>query len=368
MSFMSKTVNVTTCHIPDGEPVNWEDIKMKIVSNPVPNEDSIMQEAQWGWAGGDSALQKPTLDNIMIDNDILHFRYSCMERKIPSATKQAYIDLRSKERADQTGMPILSRKEKKEIREDVTETLLEQQPPQLVSIEVIYRLDSNVLFVGSTSPNAIENIVILLMTQLGFPPMFPMFDHDRAAVLTGGKSKEFLEALHFTDYVMDELTPGQDFMTWLWHSCVDPNSHNGHFQFGDDDILVAALGSSLNMATDERKVSFSGEGASSTKGAIYALKSGFKPVKYKLALGFRDQIWKLTLDAETMSYGSIQLPEGEELDPTEHLRERLYFIELLDSFINNLYFLYLDSLHSDQDKLVEEVYKWISEADPDQYS
>jgi hypothetical protein len=368
MSFESKSLSMTACHLPDISEANWEDIKMRIVSKPVPNADSIQEEAQWGWAGKASAIQKPTMENIMVDQDIMHFRYTCLERKIPAATKNAHISLRSEQRREQTGMPYLSRKEKKEIRKDVTDDLLDDQPAQLVSIEVLYRIGSNTLFIGTTSTRSVDGVAAQLMVEAGFPNLYPMYAHERALVLTEGKSKEmFQEPLEFTEYLQEDILPGRDFLVWLWHSCVNStDSTGGKFEL-DDDILFAAIGSSIHMEFDEKKVNFTSEVASASKGAIYALKSGFTPAKYKLKFGFREQVWKLTLDADTLSYGSVTLPDSEETDSIEHFRERVYFMEMLDSFINNLYFSYLDTLHTNKDELVDSIQRWIRDADLNEY-
>ena len=366
MSFESKGISMTTCHIPPGEEIDWEEIKQRITLSPVPSEDIVKEEPQWGWSAGCASLMKPTMDNIMVDQDIMHFRYTMLERKIPSATKGAHIDLRSQERMEKTGMQFLSRKEKKEIRTDVSEALLDQMPCVVTSVEILYRLNSKTLFIGSTSENAVDSIVTLLTTKAGFPPIFPLNAVSRATVLTEGKSSEFIGPVQFTEHYVDTPAPGQDFMTWLWHACVDPDSYDGKFALGEEELVVM-IGASINMAYESNKVAFNNETACSSKGAIYALKSGYKPVKYKLKVGFRGQVWALTLDADTMTYASVTLPDSEELDTIERFRERVAFIEMLDSFMNNLYFLHLSSMHEDAESTIKEVADWIEEADLDSY-
>jgi hypothetical protein len=269
---------------------------------------------------------------------------------------------------EMTGQAFLSRKERKEIKEDVVESLKEDMPALITSIEVLHRIGTDTVYVGTASEKAADNVMILLQ-NLGLPSMMAMEPFNRGSIISQENIKEYYDMpVDFTQYVNTDVTPGIDFLTWLWYAVSDPSSgYGGTFEL-EDNTLAAAICDSITLVKDDNKITLTGATVAATRGAMYALKNGYKPVKYKLKLAWMEGMyWELSIDGDKMTYSSVKLPDGNELDPIEVFCERLGNIELLEVFINNLYYLYLQSFKTDREETINNVSDWINEADLDEY-
>jgi len=288
----------------------------------------------------------------------LHFRSAV--RKIPSSLLKA--ECMQKElaqmQADQTSS--LSRKKKKEIKEEVEEDLLKFMPPQLSGVPFVIDKFNKTLYVGTSSVKQSDSLVQLFIETCGVEviPKTPVGE----AMQTLETRSIQIDPLDFTGNKLsqdDDLLLGRDFLTWIWYKC---ESDTPKFIVPDVGEFAIGLDGPLNLVSES-------SGAHETvvrKGlptmspeAHSGINSGKKLKSAKISLARGDEIWTFTLDADNFIFKSMKLPDGEAMDRISRFEER---IEFLNTFQQAFFSLYSDFIKmfagSDRKVHEEDVQDW----------
>ena len=158
---------------------------------------------------------------------------------------------------------------------------------------------------------------------------------------------------------------GQDFMTWLWFLC---ESRNGHIRDSQDQEFIMSLEQKITVQGGEgesRDINVSSGQLSELKEARMGLKSGKKVNQAKLKIEQDSEAWEMQLRAENFDFTGLKTPkvemkveEGE--DPDSRFLEKMFLIEKVLGFVDDLFQQFLRKRFSDKwSEELAEMKKWI---------
>ncbi len=358
MPFDSGTQSVTFCYMPKEFP---KDAVERFAAKRAGNLNSVMDEPQIGWVSGRHLLENRIDDDTATCGGYLHLHLRTAVRKIPSALFKAECRIEELALMQANNSFAISRKQKKEIRETVTERLLKDMPPSLSGIPFVVDPNHQTLLLGAVSQRQIDSFLGFLYETVGFEPI-PLFPETLIEHVFDKNIRD-LNSLSFTSdpgKVDDEPAIGRDFATWLWYfqeeegGTFDVNGL-GQFAIAIDGPLTFAAESSAAMESVVRK----GMPTISAE-AKAALRVGKKLTRAKYNITRGKETWTFTLDADSFALRSVKLPDGEELDPMSHFQERILFFNILRETFNTLFGKFLEQIE-DTDRanaLQDKVIAW----------
>jgi len=322
MPFDQGTMTFRACSLPKALP---EDALERFAAAAAGPLDSITDEPQWGWVSGRHLLERRIDEQTCMLGGYLHLTLRKAERKIPAALLKAECRLAELAAMAANESDRIGRKERKTIKEEITERLLPQMPPQLSGVPFAIDTSDNMLYVGATSQSVLDTFLGLFCKVIGYEPV-PLTP-DIVAADIYETNPDALPKLNFSPELSDTQaagTLGQNFLTWLWffqeeRGGVLPQTKLGEFSLMVDGPLVfvaegpGAYESSIRKGTP----TISAE-------AKAALTVGKKLSKAKLILArARGEEWAVTLDADEFIFRGLKLPEGEAMDPGSVFEERM---------------------------------------------
>jgi len=239
----------------------------------------------------------------------------------------------------ETKSPVINRKEKKRIKEDVTQRLLPQMPPQLAGIYFTIDATAKRLYVGAASDKQFDLFQDYFQQTVGFEPL-PLTPEVAAADLYQQDPEAILPLNLSPDLTDDQAsgTIGQNFLTWLWYLQEDtggtlPKTQLGEFSFMIDGPLAFIADGPGSLETTIRK----GLPTVSAE-AKAALMVGKKLKRAKLVLArSRTEVWNVMLDADNFLLRSLKLPEGEALEAHAAFEERITYLHIFQTVLYALY-------------------------------
>jgi len=99
--------------------------------------------------------------------EVIALTLRCDQLRVPATVKGLYLKRAERRRLQETGRTRLSRSERQELREQVTEELLGKVLPVPSVYEVVWSLDTNVLFLGTTNRTVISTFMDLFTQTFG---------------------------------------------------------------------------------------------------------------------------------------------------------------------------------------------------------
>ncbi len=137
---------------------------------------------------------------------------------------------------------------------------------------------------------------------------------------------------------------GEEFLTWLWFQMEDKG---GEFTFADGRVIAVAIDDYMSFAPrddDDTEHSLRHGLPSRSAEASAALRNGRRLAKARLIVAESALEWSLTLVGNSMTLGSVKLPQdSEDLDgPEERSRERAAKFLRIHEIIGQLYKLFLE--------------------------
>lgn len=343
MSFESGSVSFRICRLPEPLPENRLERFAAKAAAPL---DYVKEEPQLGWVSGRHLLERRIDDETAFLGGYLRLSLRQAQRKIPSSLLQAECRMAELQLLADTGQEALGRKQQREIRQDVTQRLLPQMPPQLTGTHFVVDSAANQLYVSATSDRQFDVFAAYFHQTVGFDPL-PLTP-DSLAIEHFDADSGALPTLNFSPDLPDTATGGtlgQTFLTWLWffleqRKGVLPKSQLGEFSMMVDGplLFVAEETGALESAIRKGTPTLSAE-------AKAALTVGKKLRQAKLIMArTQAETWSVTVDADNLVFRGLKLPEGEALDPGSVFEERMTNIHVFQTVIIELFKRFVSDL------------------------
>ncbi|MBO7328941.1 MAG: hypothetical protein J6W00_09250 [Lentisphaeria bacterium] len=341
-----------------------EDFASCFLPNKAGTLDSVSAEPQLGWVTG-----KHLLDTNIDETTITRGGAYCLTlrqavRKIPASLLNA-LCLREEQAflAANPGREYVSGKDKRRIKEDVTERHISKMPPALSGIPMLLEPHTKLLYLGTASQTQIDLFVdqFYRATKLELIQLTPALILDREFHTTPAALPNL--ELSGSPNAPAEPAIGRDFLTWLLYYCEKV----GKVTVGNNDF----------DAMIEAPLLFSGDGDALGSGEA-AIKKGDSPIRsaeVKAALGVgkklrkakvsltRDDnsIWSGTFDADNFVFGSFSLPESEEMNPDEVFADRVRALgDFREAWIE--YFkLFAKAMIENYDETLTAMRQWVKD-------
>ena len=306
-----------------------------------------------GWCGR-HLLERRIDSETAYVGEFLHMHFRSAVRKIPPSLMKAECMQRELAQMQADKISNLSRKRKKEIKEEVEEELLKYMPPQLSGIPFVYFQPENLLFVGSGAVKPSDSLITLFMESMDIEavPRIPVGEAMR--VLDTRQIQ--IDPLDFTGKnlsEMDSLLLGRDFLTWIWYKCESDTPKFivpdlGEFSVGIDGPLTLVSESIGSHETVLRKglPTLSPEAHS-------GIQAGKKLKSARVSITRGDDIWSFTVDADNFIFKSMKLPDGEAMDAIARFEERIEFIYMVQEAFFSLYSDFI-KLFAGKDRKIHE--------------
>ncbi|MCJ8328778.1 MAG: recombination-associated protein RdgC [Lentisphaeria bacterium] len=322
----------------------------------------VGDDPQIGWVSGRHLLDTTLTEDTCNKGGYIHMNLRSAARKVPGALLQAECKMEELARLQAEQKYTISRKEKAEIKKDIEKRLLKSMPPSISGIPFVIDPKHEYLYLGTASQSAIDSFMVFLEETLDVEPI-PLYPNIIIADILK-VDKHHIRSLNFSNsnHSADPDNCGQDFCTWLWYF---QEKEGGEIDLGNYGKFYIAVEGPIQFAITD------GPGALESvvrKGAVTtsyegkaALKSGKKIKRCKYILARDEQTWYFTIDADTLSYRGVKLPDGEELEPISHFQERMLFIEIFRDAMIKLFETFVNEVSNEQshELLEEKVQDWV---------
>ncbi|MCM8535374.1 MAG: recombination-associated protein RdgC [Lentisphaeraceae bacterium] len=321
--------------------------------------EKVSDTPNLGWVARHLLERRIDPDTAYV-GDFLHLHFRSAVRKIPKSLMHAECMQRELALMEAEKISSISRKKKKEIKEEVEEQLLKYMPPQFTGVPIVYDSQESTLYIGSSSVKQSDNLIKLFIETTGCEavPMTPVGEAMRA-LETNTVQFDPIDFAGTQLNAADELMLGRDFLTWIWYK-VEADSAKftvpdlGEFTVGIDGPLVLV---SENIGSHE-SVLRKGLPTLSPE-AHQAIRSGKKLRSARVSLVRGDEIWIFTLDADFFMFKSVKLPDGEAMDKIARFEERIESLNVMQQAFYSLYHEFIKSLSGKDRKAIEEdIHDW----------
>ena len=363
MPFDNGSITFRACHLPQPMP---KDALERFTAKAAASLEHLKDEPQWGWVSGRHLLESRIDEETAYLGGYLRLCLRQAERKIPSALLKAECCMVELSRLAEKESGMLNRKERKTIKEEVTDQLLPQMPPQLSGTQFVVDSNENRLYVGAASQKQLDLFLGFFCQTVGFEPI-PMLP-EVVAVDQFNVDPDAIPPLNFSPDMPDGAaggTLGQNFLTWLWfyqeeRRGVLPKTQLGEFglMFDGPLVFVADGPGALESSIRKGMPTISAE-------AKAALKVGKKLKQAKLLLSRDREQWSVTLDADEFVFRSLKLPEGEAMDPGSIFEERMTNLYIFQKVFYSLFQRFIMEFKEPSKILAfqEKAKKWVRERD-----
>ena len=248
---------------------------------------------------------------------------------------------------------------KREIKQDVIDKHLMKMTPTLTGIPFVVDLASNMMYAGTTSQSQLDDLVCFFFKTTNVEPI-----HINIGTLCEdlGIQEADLPSVQFSDKKSDDLTPGRDFLTYLWYFIERVGGRLPHDQYGEFDIMIE--GPLAFAAADEAKGSddvIIKKGGCPLRSAETktALLFGKKLRKAKLAMSRGEDAWGWTFDADKFTFNSLMLPEGQEMETHSRFAERILNLDIFRQAIQAYFAKFVNTVRSDKwAAYVNDIQSW----------
>lgn len=273
--------------------------------------------------------------------DVASFQYVEAERTLPkSAVDAACIRAEYKYKKEHL-IDRISRKRKKEIREDIEEAMSADVPLTYNSIDFLYVPADGYLFLATSSASKADAAIGMFLTSfeveaipVTLPSMYPGYPLSLTAYdtlnLTAGDGSAF-----------DDMTAlvARDFLMWIWYTAEEGEARE---VLVDDDLYTLHFGLEGPLSfIDEagigaQKVQVDKGLPTRAPEAQEAILKGKKIHKANMSFARGDQVFSFKLDATSSCYNSLKLPDGESMDSKERISEVVDQMIELDKIMHAL--------------------------------
>ncbi len=332
-----------------------------------------------GWIAADHILDTRFDLAKNIIGDCLHFALRVDSQAIPGELLRAYtqVELEALAESNPSGMP--SARQKREARLRAKEQLEQEASDgrflRRKSFPLLWDALTGELLVGTTSITAFERVIPL------FKETF-----DRRLEFLGAGSQAFAQAeANNQTRAVDDASPsafisgwqgepawlpdetsrdflGNEFLLWLWY-VVD--SEGDVLTLPDESDVTIMFTKSLVLECprgETGRETIQSEGPTRLPEARRAIQAGKMPRKAGLTIARHDNVYELTLHAESLALTGARLPPTEEEDDRARLEARVGQIRELIETLDLMYQSFGEQRFSpDWSKNLTEMRKWLQQ-------
>ncbi len=301
-----------------------EDALERFAAHRAGTLDSVKDDVQIGWTTGHCLLDTNIEEQNVIAGSCWYLNLRRAERKIPSALLNAIIRREEIVHMRANNLDFVPSKVRREIKAQAVEQYLMKMPPAIGGIPMVYDPAARLLYVGTGSPKQIEEFIGFFFQTMELEPL--QVTPGMMLNTEFGKLETDLPVLPVNADECDEMTMGRDFLTYLWYLSETGAAKIAHPQYGEFELLIEgplAFAAGAEARGAGETVVKKGDHPQQSAEVKAALGVGKKLKKAKVTLTRGDDIWSGTFDADKFVFGSLNLPEGEELEPDSRFGERM---------------------------------------------
>ncbi|MBE6379733.1 MAG: hypothetical protein E7047_02250 [Lentisphaerae bacterium] len=321
--------------------------------------DSVKDEPQIGWTTGRCLLDSNLEENNVITGSCWYLNLRKAERKIPASLLNAIIKREEIVYMRANELDFVPSKVKREIKAQAIEQYLMKMPPSIAATPMVYDPAAKLLYLGAASSKQIEDFIGFFYQTMNLEPI----QITPGTLLNDefGKLETDLPVLSLTDEDSDDMTPGRDFLTYLWYLSETGAAEITHPQYGDFEILIEGpmVFAAGDMAKGAAEITVKkGDLPQQSAEAKAALAVGKKLKKAKVTLTRGEDIWSGTFDADKFIFSSLNLPEGEELDPDSRFGERMQNIYVFNEAWTCCFKLFAENMFNNFNTTTQALKEW----------
>ena len=328
--------------------------------------DEVTGEPSFGWVTGQHLLDTEIDEGTARFGSAYYLTLRRAVRKIPSSLLNALCRRAEEARMKETGKNFLGSKEKKEIKESTVERNIMKMPPSLSGISMVIVPHNRHLYLGASSQSQIDLFIEHFFQAFNMEPL--------QLTPTAMLAEEF----NITPSTFPPLSPakpestfaeeslGRDFLLYLWY-LSETGKTIETADYGEFEVMLEAplclIGDGDDPGAGEATIK---KGDSPIRGAEVkaALSVGKKLRKAKLTFTRLNQIWSGTFDADSFSFSSFALPEGEAQERSELFTERVEFLDIFREVITSGFRQYANAMLNGKDAdTVAALKEWINTRD-----
>lgn len=319
--------------------------------------DEVKNEPQIGWVSGRHMLERTIDEETAILGGHIYLYLRIAQRKIPAQLMKAEIKMEELVYMRATGSADIPKKIRKEIKATVEEKRLPQMVPSITGMPFVIDRRDNSIYLGATSRAQIDNFLALFEKTLKITPI----EMSAEEIMI----EEKLNPSHYSGMKLfpnldDELVASRDFLTWLWFFSEEKSGefdvkNLGRFSFMIDGPLtfIADGEGALESAVKKGNPLKSAE-------ARAALNVGKKLKKAKIVFAKDDETWSATFDADSFSFSSVTLPQGEEMEHNSRFAERIDNLQIFRTVFKSLFTQFIEETKSPEWKnKIAQIKEWI---------
>ncbi len=320
--------------------------------------EDVKDETQIGWTGCNHLLETEINEENIQLGGFVFTNLRTARKKVPASQLKADIKIEELAHIRASGNPDLSRKKKKEIREEVTERLMSEATPQFSGTQVVIDQTDNTVYLGAASVAAADTFIALFNDTFKIAPIQIVPEEFMA-------EKKMMQSayngIRLPNGETDDYTPGRDFLTWLWYFSEEKGGEVDVKTFGRFAVMP------------EGPLTFASEGQGAFESVVRkgnplksaeaktALSTGKKLKKANLTFARADEVWSCSFDADGFAFSGMKLPEGEEMDPASRFAERVNNVHIFKEVLRTYFMKFLDDLETDNDDINRRIATWIEE-------
>ena len=328
--------------------------------------DLVKDEPEIGWTSGRCLLDSKIEPQTVLWNNLVYVCLRKAERKVPSSMLKAWCQreelvwMRANER------DCVPSKQKKQIKEEVIEKNLMSVPPTLSSIPAVIDADNHMLYLGTGSPAQIDLFLEYFVRTFEFEPQ--QINPEYYCETEFQTHADELPVIEFSARADGETVPGRDFLTWLWYFSEQETGgalevpEAGECAFTVEGPLTFALAGEADGAAENTLKN--GNSPLRAAEAKAALSVGKKLKKARFYLEHENKVWTGTFDADNFVFGGMKLPDGEEMNPDDRLKERIEFLNTFRLALAASFKKFAETLLSPEwEKEAGKIREWVTERD-----
>ncbi|PCJ56170.1 MAG: hypothetical protein COA79_19740 [Planctomycetota bacterium] len=313
----------------------------------------------------DIKSEKVTLDNFYL------FGFRIASKNVPAALLRAHCQQAEMIALKERGVERLTRYEKSEIKSDLKEDLLEEQPIEYKSFDCLIDRRSGILYFSGTSKRVIKMFIKHFELTFQHPPQLINMEtlSSKSLSVKNFKALKNSSPSWFSPTGSDESGHlpmaeflGPDFLTWLWFQL---ESNQRVFFSGRDSIgvliedFLVLINQSAGPKDSMENIIKNGVPTVCPE-AQASLLSGKKLNQCKMMFAIGEKQWSFRYDSLKVSFTGIKLPNVEAEHYIDAQVERFENIIELTVLHDSIFLEFLKELLDDEwGGIVKKIQKWV---------
>ncbi|THB81694.1 MAG: exonuclease [Desulfobacteraceae bacterium] len=176
MGLISSTVSVSRYHVEGKfEDSVMESVKNGLVKHTIPAVESEYDEILTGWTSYENPYSPDFETDPFVFGSYFLFSMRIDKKSVPLKLIQKHMAIETRKKLEQSGREFLSKNEKSELKDLVTDNLLRQVPSVPSIYDILWDYESSNLYLFSTQKAANEFFQTLFVKSFDLKPfnLFP---------------------------------------------------------------------------------------------------------------------------------------------------------------------------------------------------